>query len=323
MNAQPRHLPVMLDAVVAGLAPNPGDVMVDGTFGAGGYSRALLAAQCLVYAIDRDPVAVREGRALEAEFPGRFFMLEGLFSDMRSLLGRHGVEAVDGVVLDIGVSSMQLDDPARGFSFQADAPLDMRMSSTGISAADVVNTASETELADILFHYGEEPKARRIAKAIVAARTNKPIRHTLELAELVRRVTGFGRPGHHPATRSFQALRIHVNDELGELSRALAASERLLKAGGRLAVVTFHSLEDRIVKRFLAARAGRGPRPAMSRHLPPLAQAATPAPSFELVHAKPQTASAAECAMNPRARSAKLRLARRTEAAPWPAEEAA
>ncbi|RME62370.1 MAG: 16S rRNA (cytosine(1402)-N(4))-methyltransferase, partial [Alphaproteobacteria bacterium] len=179
------HVPVMLDEVLAGLAPAPGDVMLDATFGAGGYSRALLAADCYVFAIDRDPVAVREGRALEAAFAGQFVMLPGLFSDMEALLGAHGVTALDGVVFDIGVSSMQLDDAARGFSFQADAPLDMRMSRAGESAADVVNRASQDQLADILRRYGEEPKARRIAMAIVAARAQKPIERTRELAELV------------------------------------------------------------------------------------------------------------------------------------------
>lgn len=316
------HVPVLLTEVIAGLAPKPGDVMLDATFGAGGYSRALLDAQCLVYAIDRDPVAVAEGRALEAAFPGRFVMLEGVFSEMEALLAARGITALDGVVLDIGVSSMQLDDAARGFSFQADAPLDMRMSSAGVSAADVVNQASEEDLADILRRYGEEPKARRIAKAIVAARADKPITRTLQLADLVRRVTGFGRPGHHPATRTFQALRIHVNNELGELARALAASERLLKAGGRLAIVTFHSLEDRIAKRFLLTRAGRGPHFAVSRHLPRPAAASRP-PSFALADTKPRTATDAECAANPRARSAKLRLGLRTAAAAWPDGEVA
>ncbi|USI73640.1 16S rRNA (cytosine(1402)-N(4))-methyltransferase RsmH [Sphingomonas morindae] len=309
--AEAPHVPVLLDEVVAALAVRPGDTLVDGTFGAGGYTRALLAAGAgRVFAFDRDPDAIAAGRALEAASAGRLVLVPERFATMAAALAARGVSAVDGVVLDIGVSSMQFDQAARGFSFQADGPLDMRMSQAGESAADFLNRADEAEIADILFHYGEEPRARRIARAIVAAR---PLARTGELAELVRRATGH-HPGmpKDPATRSFQALRIHVNGELDELDEALIAAEALLVPGGRLAVVSFHSLEDRIVKRFLVER-GR-PRPAGSRHRPDAG--AAPPPSFEAV-AKPVKAGPAELARNPRARSATLRAARRSPAPPW------
>jgi 16S rRNA (cytosine1402-N4)-methyltransferase len=300
---------VLLDEVIAGLAPAPGAVMVDGTFGAGGYSAALLAAGARVYAFDRDPSAIAAGRAAEAASDGRLILVPDLYSAMHDALGRHGIDAVDGVTLDVGVSSMQLDRAERGFSFQADGPLDMRMGATGPTAADFVNEADEGEIADVLFHYGEERQSRRVARAIVAGR---PITRTAELAAVVRRALGH-RPHDKkdPATRTFQAIRIHLNRELGELEDGLAAAERVLKPGGRLAVVSFHSLEDRIVKRFLKERSTvvQG-----SRHLPDATVGAA-APSFEGV-ARAVRPSAAEEARNPRSRSATLRVARRTAASP-------
>ena len=292
------HIPVLLDEVIGALAIGPGETHVDGTFGAGGYSRAMLAAGANVIAFDRDPDAIAAGRA--ADVPG-LTLVEDRFSRMAA-----HVEDVDGVTLDIGVSSMQLDQAARGFSFQSDGPLDMRMEQAGESAADFVNTADEADIADIIYRYGDEPKSRRIARAIVAAR---PVTRTAELASVVRRAVGW-REGQKsdPATRTFQAIRIHINRELGELEDGLEAAERVLKPGGRLAVVTFHSLEDRIVKRFLRERSGQ--TPAGSRHLPDVAGRG-PAPTFEAV-AKPVRASEAELTRNPRARSATLRVARRT-----------
>ena len=306
------HVPVLLDAVIDALAVAPGETHVDGTFGAGGYTKAILAkGAARVFAFDRDPEAIQYGETLAATSGGRLTLVPERFSRMRQALAARGVDQVDGVALDIGVSSMQLDRPERGFSFQADGPLDMRMGDDGERAADFLNRAEEGEIADILFHFGEEPKARRIARAIVAAR---PIGRTGQLADIVRRAAGH-RPGakKDPATRSFQAIRIHVNDELKELEGGLAAAEQVLAPGGRLAVVTFHSLEDRIVKRFLKARSGA--LPAGSRHLPARAKAG-PAPTFEAV-AKPLRPGPAEAAANPRARSANLRAARRTAAPPW------
>lgn len=305
------HIPVLLDEVIAGLDPKAGEAHVDGTFGAGGYTRAILAHGANVIAFDRDPDAIAEGRELEQEFGGRLTLVSGRFSQMAEALDARGVGAVDGVTLDIGVSSMQIDRPDRGFSFQADGPLDMRMSREGMSAAEFVNEADEAEIADVLHDYGEEPRARRVAKAIVAAR---PITRTAELADVVRRALGYrAHDKKDPATRTFQAIRIHLNDEIGELEGGLEAAEKVLKPGGRLAVVSFHSLEDRIVKRFLRQRSGA--TPAGSRHRPD-AGAAGPAPSFEAV-AKPVRAGEAEVARNPRARSATLRVARRTSASPW------
>lgn len=305
-----RHQPVMLAEVMHYLQPRDGGIYVDGTFGAGGYARAILeCAHTRVYAIDRDPDAVRAGEALVAEYAGRLVVIEGRFSQMRELLAKASVHAVDGVVLDLGVSSMQLEAAERGFSFLIDGPLDMRMDREGQTAAHVINTLSERELARIIAVLGEERKARSIARAITRARARQPIVRTRQLAALVERVVG--RPaagGIHPATRTFQALRIHVNDELGELERALEAAEVLLRTNGRLVVVSFHSLEDRIVKRFFADRSGKAGRP--SRHAPPAAggRAAT----FESLTKGAVTPNPAEVAANPRARSARLRAAVRT-----------
>jgi len=311
------HIPVLLAEVVAALAPRDGGVYVDGTFGRGGYSRAILdAADCTVWGIDRDPEAIERGREMAAEYAGRLQVLEGCFGDMDELLSGQGVRAVDGVALDIGVSSPQIDQPERGFSFRFDGPLDMRMGRHGPTAADVVNEAPEAELADIFFHYGEERMARRVAKAIVAARKDAPITRTAQLADIVRSVVPKSGDGIDPATRTFQGLRIHVNDELGELRRGLAAAERLLAPGGRLAVVSFHSLEDREVKAFLKERSS--PPPAPSRHAPPVA-GSDRRPSFRLIHKKPVAPGAAEAQANPRARSARLRAAERTAAPAFPA----
>ncbi len=302
------HVPVLLDEVLAALAPSDGETMVDATFGAGGYTRALLAAGARVFAFDRDPDAVAAGRAMEAA-EERLTLVPGDFSAMAAELATRDVPTVDGVAMDIGVSSMQLDQAERGFSFQADGPLDMRMSREGPSAADFLNTADEEEIADVLYRYGDEPRSRRVARAIVAAR---PLTRTAELANVVRRALGH-KPHEKkdPATRAFQAIRIHVNRELGELEDGLLAAEGLLAPGGRLAVVTFHSLEDRVVKRFLRARSGAAP--AGSRHRPAPVQAG--APSFENV-GRGVRAGDAEVARNPRARSATLRTARRTAAPP-------
>ncbi|MGZ8997507.1 MAG: 16S rRNA (cytosine(1402)-N(4))-methyltransferase RsmH [Allosphingosinicella sp.] len=306
------HVPVLLDEVLDALAIAPGETHVDGTFGAGGYTKAILEkGAARVIAFDRDPDAIRKGEPLVASNGGRLTLVPERFSRMRQALALQGVNQVDGVTLDIGVSSMQLDQAERGFSFQGDGPLDMRMSSEGQSAADFVNQSDETEIADIIFHYGEERQSRRIARAIVAAR---PIERTGQLADVVRRATGH-RPGmkKDPATRTFQAIRIYINEELAELEGGLAAAEQVLAPGGRLAVVTFHSLEDRIVKRFLKNRSGD--RPAGSRHLP-VANESGPPSTFEAV-AKPVKASDAETSLNPRARSATLRAARRTSAPAW------
>ena len=306
------HIPVLVDQVIHALAIAPGETHVDGTFGAGGYSRAILnKGAARVFAFDRDPEAVRTGEVLAASSGGRLTLVPERFSRMRQALSARNVDRVDGVTLDIGVSSMQLDRPERGFSFQTDGPLDMRMGRDGESAADFLNRAGESEIADIIFHYGEEPKSRRIARAIVAAR---PIERTGQLADIVRKAAGH-KPGakKDPATRAFQAIRIHINEELQELEGGLAAAEQVLAPGGRLAVVTFHSLEDRIVKRFLKERSGA--LPSRSRHLP-AANEDGPAPTFEAV-AKPVRPSEAEIAANPRARSATLRAARRTTAPSW------
>jgi len=312
------HVPVLLAEVLAALAPQANHRCIDATFGAGGYSTALLDAGARVLAIDRDPAAVAAGCSLVEASGGRLTLVQGRFGELERLAQGAGFAPADGVVLDIGVSSMQLDDPERGFSFQVDGPLDMRMSGRGAgpSAADIVNEAEEADVADILYQFGEERRSRAIARAIVARRRERPFARTLELAQLVERVLGRGKiGGRHPATRTFQALRIYVNDELGELAQGLAAAERVLKPGGRLAVVTFHSLEDAMVKRFLQARTGK--REGASRHLPPGAPPERES-SFRFVNPKPVSPAETEIAANPRARSARLRWAVRTAAPPWP-----
>jgi 16S rRNA (cytosine1402-N4)-methyltransferase len=306
----------MLPEVLAALAPVEGQTFVDGTFGAGGYSRALLeAGAARVVAIDRDPSALALGEPLKGRFGDRIVLVEGRFSALAGIAARSGAGAVDGVVLDIGFSSMQIDNPGRGFSFMNDGPLDMRMGRDGPTAADLVNGLPEAMLARVLAVLGEERRATAIARAIVRRRSEAALSRTGELAALVERVAP-RKPGDriHPATRSFQALRILVNGELQELVGALAAAERLLQEGGRLAIVTFHSLEDRIVKQFLARRTGRTARP--SRHAPLAAEG--PAPSFRDLLPGGRAASAAEAGANPRARSARLRAAVRTGALPLP-----
>jgi 16S rRNA (cytosine1402-N4)-methyltransferase len=313
MSQTPAHIPVMLAEVLAALAPKDGGRYLDGTFGAGGYTRAILeAANCVVVAIDRDPDAIARGAPLRAKFGARLTLVEAPFGSLETATNARDF---DGLALDLGVSSPQLDDPARGFSFRADGPLDMRMAKSGLSAADIVNEWPEGDLADLLYELGEERFSRRIAKAIVARRAEKRIERTLELAEIVRACVPRSKDGIDPAKRSFQALRLAANDELGELARGLEAAERVLAPGGRLAVVTFHSLEDRAVKNFLKRRAGSDDQG--SRHLP--AKARAQAPSFALVARKGQRASEAEIARNPRARSATLRVAERTQAPAWSA----
>jgi 16S rRNA (cytosine1402-N4)-methyltransferase len=307
------HIPVLGRPAVHFLDVRDGGVYIDGTFGAGGYTRAILAAaNCKDIAIDRDPRALARGADLVAASQGRLTLIEDYFSNLEHIARAAGCETVDGVVLDLGVSSMQLDEAARGFSFRLDGPLDMRMGASGASAADVVAAASERDLADIIFQLGEERRSRAVARAIVKAREQTPITTTAALADVVASVVR-SRPGDiHPATRTFQALRIFVNDELGELVGALAASERILKPGGRLVAVSFHSLEDRIVKSFLSRRAETR---AGSRHAPEVKRAQ---PSFRVLTKRPVTADEDEVARNPRARSAKLRAAERTAA---PAQE--
>jgi len=311
----PRHIPVLIREVVKAIAPRDGGRYVDATFGAGGYTRAFLdKANCRVIAIDRDPDAIAAGQALAVHYAPRLQLIEGRFGDMAELLSAEGVAEVDGVTLDLGVSSMQIDQPERGFSFKSVGPLDMRMEKRGASAADLVNRAAECELADIFWRYGEEHGSRRLAHAIVERRKKKPIETTGELAEIVRRAVGTrSKDESDPATRSFQALRIAVNDELRELERGLAAAEQVLAPGGRLAVVSFHSLEDRTVKEFVRLRSGRTPSP--SRHAPPRLRPQPPATLRDLTR-RPVVPSAAEIAANPRARSARLRVAEKLAALP-------
>ena len=316
------HTPVLLREVIDALAPRDGAIYVDGTFGAGGYSTAILnAAKCTVWGIDRDSDAITAGAALVAAFGGRLSLIEGRFGVMDELLGARGVTAVDGIALDLGVSSMQLDQGERGFSFSADGPLDMRMepNGTGPSAADVVNTMPEAELADIIFRYGDERRSRHVARAIVRTRGERPIARTGELATIVRKAV---KPGGNKgpsridaATRTFQALRIYVNDEIGEIGRGLDAAERLLAPGGRLAVVSFHSLEDRVVKEFLRVRSGDVPR--RSRHVPEAPDTAPRASTFQPLFRGTCRPSRAECAANARARSARMRAAMRSDAPAW------
>jgi 16S rRNA (cytosine1402-N4)-methyltransferase len=317
--AAPGHVPVLLHEAMDALDPREGGVYVDGTFGGGGYTRALLDRGACVIALDRDPSAIRAGETLKASSGGRLELVEARFGELDEVAKRIGVDVMDGVVLDIGVSSMQFDEAARGFSLRFDAPLDMRMGGSGRSAADILRDEDEATIADILFHFGEERAARRIARAIVADRETKPFTSTLELAGMIARVAP-ARRGEltHPATRAFQALRIAVNDELGELARGLFAAELLLKPGGRLVVVTFHSLEDRIVKQFFAARSGRGR--AASRRLP--GEPVEAEPTFDVPRGQPIEASEAETHANPRSRSAKLRFGIRTSAPPRGRDEA-
>jgi 16S rRNA (cytosine1402-N4)-methyltransferase len=314
---QPRHIPVLLTEMLDALAPRDAGKILDATFGGGGYAEAILnSAACTLWAIDRDPDAIARGATLAARFPGRLHLIEGQFGDMFSLLSAAGVQLLDGVVLDLGVSSFQLDAPARGFSFRADGPLDMRMGKHGTTAAELVNTLPEQALADLLFEFGEERASRRIARAIVAARAVTPVTTTSQLASIIRGVLPPDRSGNDPATRSFQALRIRVNDELGEIERALAAAVQLLAPGGRLVVVAFHSLEDRIVKRFMTAATGRAPSP--SRH-DPRGLLTRARPHFRLLTPRAIRPAAAETSVNPRARSARLRALERLSADESPA----
>ena len=327
-NAQD-HVSVLLTEVVDALQPRDGGRYVDGTFGVGGYTRAILdAADCTVFAIDRDPDAIARATELAETYGARLVPLTGRFGEMDRLVREAGCDSVDGIALDLGVSSPQLDQAERGFSFRADGPLDMRMEREGASAADVVNTAGEGELADIIFHLGEERYARRIARAIVAARLTARIERTGTLADLVRKSVPHaprkksGERNIDPATRTFQALRIHVNRELDELDHGLDAAERLLSPNGRLAVVSFHSLEDRRVKTFLRARSGKVAGP--SRHDPAAIRTQTgPKPSFHVITGRPIVPGDEETLRNSRSRSARLRVAERTDAPVHGREEAA
>jgi 16S rRNA (cytosine1402-N4)-methyltransferase len=308
-----RHIPVLADAVVDALAPRAGGTYVDGTFGGGGYARALLdAADCSVLGIDRDPDAIDRGREMERRYAGRLSLVHGRFGDIADLVHDAGADPVDGVTFDVGVSSMQIDEADRGFSFRQDGPLDMRMSQDGPSAADLVNGLPERELADLIYEFGEERRARRVAKAIVAARADAPITRTGRLAEIVRAAIPASPKADaiDPATRTFQAIRIAVNEELDELTQGLGGAEAILAPGGRLAVVSFHSLEDRIVKTFLRERSDAAPRG--SRHRPDTGPGLTP--TFRLLFRRPVTPADQEIRLNPRARSARLRAAERTAA---------
>lgn len=313
LETQTDHIPVMVEEVLSALGPKDGGVYVDGTFGGGGYSRAILeAADCTLYAIDRDPEAIKRAKDMAREYPKRLIPIKGCFGDLMTLLRERGVEHIDGLVLDLGVSSFQIDTPDRGFSFLREGPLDMRMDMDGPTAADIVNTCSQEHLADIIYEFGEERDARKIARHITAARESGPILTTVELAEIIHQVKP-RKPTDKidPATKTFQALRIYINDELGELDRVLRAAERLLNPRGRLVVVTFHSLEDWRVKNFLRDRAGG--RKGISRHLPETAESLiNQAPLFELPRPKFLTPSPEEIRRNARARSAKLRHAIRT-----------
>ncbi len=310
------HAPVLLDEVIEALAPRAGDVVIDATFGAAGYTRAILATGATVIALDRDPTVQPHADAVANDFPGRFQLVRTAFSGLSDAFVETGQARLDGAVFDIGVSSMQLDEAERGFSFMRDGPLDMRMARDGESAADIVNGWDHGPLAHILKQYGDERQSGRIATAILRRRITQPFTRTLDLADVVEKALG-GRRGAptHPATRTFQALRIAVNDELGELTRGLEAAERTLAPGGRLAVVTFHSLEDRIVKAFLTERSGNAP--GGSRHAPVVIE--TRKPSFTLQFKGAREAGEAELAANPRSRSAKLRAAVRTDAPVWSA----
>jgi 16S rRNA (cytosine1402-N4)-methyltransferase len=311
-----RHTPVLLPSVLSALNASDGERYIDCTFGAGGYARAILeSVDCQLLALDRDPGAKAFAAAVEADFPQHFRFRQSPFGDLFQVAKDEGFAPADGVIFDLGVSSMQLDEAERGFSFMRDGPLDMRMSGEGESAADVVNNFDEVEIAEILFRLGEERRSRAIAKAIVRRRAERPFARTLDLANVIASVLGRRHDdARHPATRSFQALRLYVNDELGELVDGLGAAEHILRPGGRLIAVTFHSLEDRIVKNFLAERSGGKGRP--SRHMP--ATGAEAEPSFKLLRRKPVEPAPDEIAANPRARSARMRAAIRLDAPAWP-----
>jgi len=312
------HHPVLLEAVIAAINPHAHAIYVDGTFGGGGYTRALLqSVDCSVWGIDRDPEACIRSAALSAEFSGRLTMIRGNFGSMAQLLAARSIENVDGIMLDLGVSSFQIDDPDRGFSFRHDGPLDMRMSFNGPTVAEIVNETEQSTLANIIYKYGEERRSRRIASAIVAARSKAPITRTVELANIIRSCHHSAKNSSKaidPATRTFQALRIFINDELSELQRGLNAAESLLTVGGRLAVVSFHSLEDRIVKAFLRDRSGGASRG--SRHTPHANSAQKPA-TFKELNRRAIRPDEFETRANPRSRSARLRTAERTDAPPW------
>ena len=315
------HSPVLLAEILAALDPQNGERYIDCTFGAGGYARAILgSAACRVLALDRDPLAAGLAADLAKDFPKRFRFEASAFGALAEIAAAADFTPADAVIFDLGVSSMQLDEAARGFSFMRDGPLDMRMSDEGITAADVVNQSDEADLAEILFLLGEERRSRAIARAVVRRRELAPFTRTLELADLIAGVLGRRHDeARHPATRSFQALRLFVNDELGELAAGLAAAEAILRPGGRLIAVTFHSLEDRIVKSFLAERSGGKGR--ASRHMPDTL--VERAPSFSLARRKPVEPGAAEIAANPRSRSARLRAGIRLDAPAWPVEPGA
>lgn len=313
------HISVMVHEIVNSISPCESGLYVDATFGAGGWSVALLeAANCRVIGVDRDQHAIKSGMSLVEHYKGRLTLLQGRFGDLDQLLFAHGIKKVNGVALDLGVSSMQLDCPERGFSFRQDGPLDMRMGNDGMTAADLIKNCSEKELATLIKSLGEERKAAYIARAIVASRQSKPIVTTGELSALITNLMGLPRGRIHPATRTFQALRMTINEELEELRKGLVMAEKVLSPGARLAVVAFHSLEDRLVKRFFAARSGRVPR--SSRHQPEVLSSHSP--TFDSP-TRMQRPSSDEVAKNPRARSARLRTALRTSACPWPKEEAA
>ena len=305
-----QHTPVLLKEIVGALSPHDGAVYVDATFGAGGYSKAILnSANCTVWGIDRDPFAIERSIDLQRSFKGRLAVLKGSFGNMVGLLSKVGIKKIDGVALDLGVSSMQINNAERGFSFKSDGPLDMRMAQSGITAAEVVNKLSEQELSDIIYRYGEERLSKRIAKAIVKSRSEFPITRTSQLAGLIRRVVKMPNDGKDPATRTFQALRIYVNDELAELDRGLRAAEILLRPGGRLCVVSFHSLEDRQVKEFFKCSAMGKPHP--SRHMPAHSIPKIK-PIFKILSKRVIKPKDEEAFKNPRARSARMRAAERT-----------
>ena len=310
------HAPVLLQESLSFLAPHSHGLYVDGTFGSGGYSIAILgAARCRVVGIDRDPAAILGGSAVTRRFPGRLTLIEGCFGNMAALLAARGLQAVDGVTLDLGVSALQLETPERGFSFLADGPLDMRMGRSHMTAAEIVNTWAENQISCIIRVFGEEKFANRVARAIIATR---PITRTATLAALIRRVVPRTANGIDPATRTFQALRLFVNNEVEELSRVLIASEKILSPGGRLVLVAFHSLEDRIIKRFFQERAGNKPR--VSRHRPETPCSCKHDATFRLLTSHVIRPCDTELVSNPRARSARLRAAERTTAPPWPYE---